>query len=91
MPVLNGLEAAKEVKNSGSTALIIVLTVNTDPEIIAACLAAGAAAHVPKHRMFHELVPAIYEAVIANHHLPRLMEKSERYLIARAYFSDYRV
>lgn len=69
MPVLNGLEAAREVKNAGSTALIIVLTVNTEPEVIAACLAAGAAAHVSKHRMFHELVPAVYEAIAANHHV----------------------
>jgi DNA-binding NarL/FixJ family response regulator len=42
MPVLNGIEAADQLKKSGCTSKIIFLTVHADPDFIHACLAAGA-------------------------------------------------
>jgi CheY-like chemotaxis protein len=44
MPVLNGLEAVKRLKESGCAARIVFLTVNTDPDVVQAGLAAGALA-----------------------------------------------
>jgi len=41
MPVLNGLEAVKRLKESGCAARIVFLTVNTDPDVVQASLAAG--------------------------------------------------
>src|SRR5258705_8869216 len=39
MPILNGLEAVKRLMDSGCTAKIIFLTVNTDPHVVQASLA----------------------------------------------------
>ena len=50
MPVLNGLEAVKRLKESGCAARIVFLTVNTDPDVVQAGLAAGALAYVAKSR-----------------------------------------
>ena len=42
MPVLNGLEAAKKLRKSGSIAPVVFLTLHTAPDIIKACHGAGA-------------------------------------------------
>jgi DNA-binding NarL/FixJ family response regulator len=65
MPVLNGLDAAKELRDSGSDAVIIFLTVHKDPDLIAACRAAGAA-YVPKDSMANDLLPAIQAALASR-------------------------
>lgn len=63
MPILNGIDAVNQLKNAGSTAVVIFVTVHTDPELTNACFAAGAAAHVPKTHMATDLLPAIYAAL----------------------------
>jgi DNA-binding NarL/FixJ family response regulator len=42
MPVLNGIEAAKELKRTGCKSKVIFLTAQRDPDFIDACLTAGA-------------------------------------------------
>jgi len=63
MPILNGLEAVKRLMESGCTAKIIFLTVNTDPHVVQASLAAGALAYVAKSQLATDLLPAIREAL----------------------------
>ena len=63
MPVLNGIDAAKKLKESDSTCRIVFLTVHDDPDFIEACLATGALGYVSKPRMALDLVPAIQEAL----------------------------
>lgn len=63
MPVLNGIEAANKLKQSGSKCPIVFLTVHDDPDFIEACLATGALGYVSKPRMALDLVPAIREAL----------------------------
>ncbi len=63
MPILNGLEAVKRLMESGCTAKIIFLTVNTDPDVVQASLAAGALAYVAKSQLATDLLPAIREAL----------------------------
>jgi DNA-binding NarL/FixJ family response regulator len=63
MPVLNGIDAANQLKESGSGARVIFLTVHEDPDFIKACLATGALGYVTKPRMALDLVPAIQEAL----------------------------
>jgi DNA-binding NarL/FixJ family response regulator len=63
MPILNGLEAMKRLMESGCTAKIIFLTVNMDPDIVQASLAAGALAYVAKSQLATDLLPAIREAL----------------------------
>ena len=66
MPLLNGIEAADQLKESGCQSRIVFLTVHSDPDFVRACLAAGALGYVVKSRMMMELVPAIREA-LAGH------------------------
>jgi DNA-binding NarL/FixJ family response regulator len=63
MPVLNGLEAVKRLKESGCAARIVFLTVNTDPDVVQAGLAAGALAYVAKSQLATDLLPAIRDAL----------------------------
>lgn len=65
MPVLNGIEAAKELHHAGCTAKIIFLTVHSDPDFLASCLATGARGYVIKSRTVTDLVPAVH-AVLAG-------------------------
>ena len=63
MPILNGIDAADLLRNSGCKARIIFLSVHSDPEFIRQCLLAGAFGYVMKSRLATELVPAIYDAL----------------------------
>jgi DNA-binding NarL/FixJ family response regulator len=63
MPVLNGIDAASELKESGSMCRIVFLTVHDDPDFIEACFATGALGYVSKTRMALDLLPAIQEAL----------------------------
>ena len=63
MPILNGIEAANQLNDSGCTAKIIFLTVHSDPDFVRACLATGAFGYVVKSRITMDLLPAIQEAL----------------------------
>jgi DNA-binding NarL/FixJ family response regulator len=66
MPLLNGIEAADQLKESGCQSRIVFLTVHSDPDFVRECLAAGALGYVVKSRMIAELVPAIREALTGH-------------------------
>ena len=66
MPILNGIEAAKLLRDSGSTTRIVFLTVHRDPDFVKACFAAGAIAYVLKARMATDLLPAIQKALVGH-------------------------
>jgi DNA-binding NarL/FixJ family response regulator len=63
MPILNGLEAVKRLVESGCTAKIVLLTVNTDPDVVQASLAVGVLAYVAKSQLATDLLPAIREVL----------------------------
>jgi DNA-binding NarL/FixJ family response regulator len=62
MPILSGIEASKQLRESGSSAKIVFLTVHSDTDFVQACLAAGAAGYVLKPRIMSDLLRAIEEA-----------------------------
>ena len=62
MPLLNGIEAACRLKELGSHARVIFLTVHADPEFVEAALSAGALGYVLKPSLATDLVPAIRAA-----------------------------
>lgn len=66
MPVVNGIEAAGLLKELGSRAKVIFLTVHADPEFVEAALSAGALGYVLKPFLASDLVPAIW-AVTRGH------------------------
>ena len=59
MPVLSGIEAAARLKENGSTAKVIFLTVHDDPDFVQAALETGALGYVVKSRMASDLRAAI--------------------------------
>jgi DNA-binding NarL/FixJ family response regulator len=66
MPVLDGIEAVKQLRSNNSEARVVFLTVHDSPEFVEACLAVGALGYVVKRRLTSDLIPAIHE-VLAGH------------------------
>ncbi len=62
MPVMNGREAAHQLKNAGVEARIVFLTVHDDPDFAREALEAGALGYVIKQRIASDLLVAIREA-----------------------------
>jgi DNA-binding NarL/FixJ family response regulator len=63
MPILSGIEASRQLSESGSAAKVIFLTVHSDDDFVQACLATGAVGYVLKSRMMTDLMPAVQEAL----------------------------
>jgi DNA-binding NarL/FixJ family response regulator len=63
MPLLNGLQAARNIQKKNSRVKIIFLTIHEDRDFIAAAFSAGATGYVTKRRLSTDLVVAIQEAL----------------------------
>ena len=63
MPVLNGIEAVRRLREAGSSAIVVFLTVHDDLDFARAAIAVGASAYVIKPRMASDLIPAIKAAL----------------------------
>jgi DNA-binding NarL/FixJ family response regulator len=63
MPVLDGIETATKLKESGSKAKVIFLTVHEDADFLQAALKTGASGYVIKRRMASDLHRAVKEAL----------------------------
>jgi len=63
MPLLNGIDAVRQIRKSGSKARVIFLTVHEDPDMVPACFEAGALGFVVKSRLASDLIPAIQLAL----------------------------
>ncbi len=62
MPVMNGIETARRLKEAGAETRIVFLTVHDDPDFAKEALEAGALGYVIKPRIVSDLVAAIKEA-----------------------------
>lgn len=56
MPIMSGIEVARELKSRANKTKIVFLTVHEDPDIIATCLSAGALGYVVKEVMNSDLI-----------------------------------
>jgi DNA-binding NarL/FixJ family response regulator len=65
MPILNGIDALHKLRELGSTAKFVFVTVHSAEEFVEACMEAGALGYVRKLYVKHDLVPAI-KAVLAG-------------------------
>lgn len=63
MPLLNGLEAAKQIKGTVPEVKVIYITVNRDEEIVEEALRRGASGYLSKTATPSELVDAIHSAM----------------------------
>jgi len=63
MPVMSGIQTARELMRRRSRARIVFLTVHEDTEILKACHAAGGLGYVLKLSMSTDLILAMNEAL----------------------------
>lgn len=63
MPLLNGIDAARQIKQADPEARIIFLTMNEDPDLAAEAFRAGAAGYLLKRSAASELLAAIREVM----------------------------
>jgi DNA-binding NarL/FixJ family response regulator len=66
MPVMNGMETARRLKEVGAETRIVFLTVHDDPDFAREALAAGALGYVIKLRIASDLLAAIKEAHVGR-------------------------
>jgi len=80
MPLLNGLEAARQLKNKLPAVRLIFLTMHEDPDLAIEAMRAGASGYVLKTSGSSELLNAIQEALrgrtYVTPHISRGMGKS---------------
>jgi len=63
MPLLNGLDAGRELKKLMPQVKLIFLTMNTDSDIAAEAFRAGASAYLLKNSKASELLQAVHDVV----------------------------
>lgn len=63
MPVMSGIEAVRRLRQAGSRAKVVFLTVHDDPDFAQVAMGAGAGGYVVKPRMASDLLPAIQEVL----------------------------
>ena len=63
MPLLNGLDAARQIKQTEPTIRIVFVTMNEDPDLAAEAFRAGGAAYLLKRSAGSELLTAIREVM----------------------------
>lgn len=63
MPLLNGLDAARQIKQIDASVRLVFVTMNEDPDVAAEAFRAGAAAYLLKRSAGSELLMAIREAM----------------------------
>ena len=62
MPGMTGFEVAASLRQAGSTAAVVFLTVHEEEDVIVAAKASGGIGYVAKPRLASDLLPAVLEA-----------------------------
>jgi DNA-binding NarL/FixJ family response regulator len=73
MPVMDGLEALRQLKAARLDAKVIFLTMHADAQLATAALRAGASGYVLKHAAGEELIAAIQEVLQGRTYLTPLI------------------
>jgi DNA-binding NarL/FixJ family response regulator len=84
MPLLNGLDAARQLKRSMPELKIIILTISEDPDLAAEAFRAGASSYLLKNSAASELLKAIDEAMRGQSYVTPLVAKGLFDALARA-------
>jgi DNA-binding NarL/FixJ family response regulator len=77
MPLLNGIDAAEQIRESSPKARIVFLTMNTDRELAARALRAGARGYVLKVSAASELVKAVRAAFSGSQYISPVLTKAD--------------
>jgi len=73
MPVLNGLEAGRQIKQTLREIRLVFLTMNEDPDLAAEAFRAGASAYLLKRSAASELMAAIREVMLGRSYVTPLV------------------
>lgn len=72
MPLLNGLDAARKLRQTHPEVRVVFLTMNEDPEVAAEAFRAGASGYVLKNSAAGELLQAVHEAAAGRSYITPL-------------------
>ena len=75
MPVLNGFDAVRRIRQEGNDAKIIFLTMHDDATLLAEAFRCGASGYILKQAAGEELVNAIKEVAQGNNYISPLVTK----------------
>jgi DNA-binding NarL/FixJ family response regulator len=75
MPLLNGLDAAREVLRRDPKVRVVILTMNEDPDIAAEAFRAGVSGYLLKRSAGAELIRAVREVMNQRYYLTPLLTK----------------
>lgn len=75
MPVMNGLDAVRQLKESGVTAKVIFLTMHADDRLLAEAFRCGGSGYVLKQSAGEELVLAIGQVLAGHKYVTPLLAK----------------
>ena len=75
MPLLNGLDAGRQLKAQRKSVKLIYLTMNADPDLAGEALRLGASGYVLKRSAAHELKQAIHEALRGRSYITPLITR----------------
>lgn len=76
MPILNGIEAARKLRQNGSCSKLIFLTVHRESAFVRACFEEGGLGYVTKSSLGTDLIPAIREALAGNRYISPSLARS---------------
>jgi DNA-binding NarL/FixJ family response regulator len=69
MPVMNGIDATRRLRESAPSVKIVFLTVHAEQPFMEACMAEGALGYVLKAHMKGHLIPAIQAALVGRSYI----------------------
>jgi DNA-binding NarL/FixJ family response regulator len=75
MPLLNGLEAGRQIKQTLHEVKLVFLTMNQDPDLATEAFRVGASAYLLKHSAASELTTAIREVMQGRSYVTPLVTK----------------
>ena len=75
MPLLNGLDAGRQLKAQRKSVKLIYLTMNPDPDLAGEALRLGASGYVLKSSAAHELKQAIHEVLRGRSYITTLITR----------------
>lgn len=73
MPLLNGLEAARQIKHKARDVRLVFLTMNEDTDLAAEAFRSGASAYLLKRSATSELLTAIHEVMRGHSYITPLI------------------
>jgi DNA-binding NarL/FixJ family response regulator len=75
MPLLNGLDAGRQLKAQKKSVKLIYMTMNPDPDVAGEALRLGASGYVLKSSAFQELKQAIHEVLQGRSYITPLITR----------------